>query len=260
MDSTLKPFIHLIDLDAQQRLQVLARAQRAAMKLRDEQLLEHIDSAIEHDRRALDLAATWRNRSAATAPAPGTQGLDEQLAHLLYSMRDLATRARRRAEDTVEKQAAETVLAAVFPRGVAALTSQAYEQRLLSLDRLLSLCAGPLQREVATLGLERLLGRVRNLVTSYRQPTETAVDSNGFDRVKEAEQRGQDNLFALVALVLRRAADNTLRGAHDALLAALTPPAQSAAITTAPAPIAPIAPLAHRASRRTSRAALIRAA
>src|SRR5690606_28997816 len=94
------------------------------------------------------------------------------------------------------------VLQKLFPRGVAAITSQAFEDQDASVEALLEELEGPLAKHVQALGLTPLvkqLGEVRRAFHDALQSDDT--DRITYDEVVGAENVAQETLSQLVVLI-----------------------------------------------------------
>ncbi|EYF08628.1 hypothetical protein [Chondromyces apiculatus] len=205
MDISLGSLIQLHVFPTGRRLWAMQQVERRAAERGFPELSAHAARAAEHDRVTRQLDERWAARQLAHADDP-VQRIDAVIDRTLVALRDGAesqAAVARPGDGTVEKVG--ELLGALFPMGVAAVTSLNYADELTAVERLAGRLRGDLAHLIADLGLGRHADRIVELSTEYRAafdgPRPEPLD---FGLVRAARARGQEMLLQAVAMTLGR--------------------------------------------------------
>ena len=207
MDFALGSLLQLHVFPTGRRLWAMQQLQRRAADRGFPELAAHAARSIEHDRVTRQLDARWAARQ--LGPGQGedpVQRVDAIVDRTLLALRDAAesqAAAARPGDGAAEKVA--TLLRALFPMGVAAVTSMTYADELNAVEAIIARLRGDLAPLVADLSLGRHADRLAELSVEYRAalagPRPEPLD---FGQVRAARARGQEMLLTAIALVLGR--------------------------------------------------------
>lgn len=167
--------------------------------------------AIAWDEKTYALEQRWATKRRSGKPSAkqlrdqnAVQQLDIRLDKALTALRDAGEALTRGADEVEDKDLiadVESFLHAIFPNGVAAVTSAAYDVELVAVKTIVGKLKGDLAPLVQKLGLSLNAERIASLAEKYDAALK-AVDNLDFGAVKAARERGQNYLLRIVARVL----------------------------------------------------------
>lgn len=204
MDCTLAALLSLHAFSTGRRIFAVGLVQLAADKIGFTALSTHCDAALAHDRQTLVLEARWATDKDASQYAPEAREADVLVDVALGALQDsIAAEARDSAPGDPVGEAAAKLLAQLFPKGAAAITTLAYPEELAQVQRILAVLGSadwsPL---VDKLGLSRRVSRLTELEKQYREAIALPSQSVTFAQVKAARSRGQGLMLQAVAMSL----------------------------------------------------------
>jgi hypothetical protein len=205
MNNSLERWIAVYDFSAGRRLFALERVQHAARELGFQELVDHLEAALAHDRLTLHLDGHWNSRHRRRA-RPQSMVVDRMLAKALTGLRRAALLQAESAPpgDPIHEQV-QTFLRAALPRGVFAVAMLPQVDELSVVTHLVQKLEGPLAETVAELGLGRQAARVAELARAFGQALRAAEQPKvSFREVQAARRRGQEYLLEAVAMILGR--------------------------------------------------------
>jgi hypothetical protein len=171
-------------------------------------LVTRIDQALRHEEhvRALDWEWEASKRQQSSDPI---KELDGRLDQTVTAVRDgAASQARGERPDAEITVRVEYFIATLFPAGVPAITHLAYVEQLDRVEFILGKLRGELAPMVVDFGLGRQVERLAGLAAEYRAALESRPTRMRFDVVREARATGQNNLLAIVAIIVARYCDD----------------------------------------------------
>jgi hypothetical protein len=210
-------------------------------------LVAHVDRALEHDLGVRARQHAWqetKNR----APSPAAVKSDIELDRALGSLHDVLAAFAAAPVDAAFKAPAATLLAALFPAGVAALTQRSFEDEQTAVAHLLTRMDGELAPAVEQLGLVPHRESIRAHNEALGAQLGAARPAGvSFDEVDALDVVGQDLVLETVARILGAfpSASESDRAARAALLAPIAEQsddvrrARQRRRTTAPADVDP---------------------
>jgi hypothetical protein len=213
MDATLESLFDLYVFTTGRRLFALRQVRAVAHQLGFAELVKHCDAAISHDTATLDLERRWSGEPAGDTN-PQAQKIDVLVDRTLGAIRDHAVAQTQGApaDDSIHAEAA-AFLKAIFPVSVYAVTSLSYVDELAAVDHILKLCKGDLAPAVKELGLGRLIKRLADLASEYRDALEEPPPSLvEWGRVRAARAEGQGLLLEAVAIIVGKHHGRTPEG------------------------------------------------
>jgi hypothetical protein len=209
----LKPpaLIGLLYCPTGRRIFVFRQLQPIATGLGFTVLEDHLKQAIEKDTQTLLLEQRWAQKRR-TGKLSDKQikaqnevvRIDRRLDRTLSSLRDAAVAQRRGAEEDDKEviEMVDTLLDAIFPNGVVAVTKQTFPEELTSVQEILrKLATDELSLLVKELGLTRIVDRLKKLADKYEAAQKTAGTLD-FGEVRAARQKGQNLLLRAVAKIV----------------------------------------------------------
>lgn len=204
METTPRQLISLVRFTTGRRIYVYRQVRAAAQSLNQPTLVDHIDTAIAHDRNVLDLETRWRTRTPfRRRHAPAAQQVDDRLDLAITALRDVPmSYVRATPVGDPMREAAERFIAEVFPDGVAPITSLPFVDQLAAVEHMLDVIASDVTVEVATLSLGYMVSVVTQLTDEYRTVLDRKTITVEFPDVQAARDIGQDNLSELIAMIL----------------------------------------------------------
>ncbi|MEM9462392.1 MAG: hypothetical protein AAGF11_50050 [Myxococcota bacterium] len=226
MESTLDNLLNLVTLTSDRRIHALEGAHEAAVQLGElDALVARIDAALEQEREIGELDRRW-NRSTGTPADPSVASpmslLDNETDQLLTSIRDTLDAYQHGAQQgTTQQVDAAHFVSVVFPKGVGAITSLPYVQKVAAVERVLQTVNHELSHLSTAFGLVPLNDRLRTLVGEQKEAIDHEPEVLEFATVEAARLRGQHNLLEVVAIILgtfHRHADPDHARAREALL------------------------------------------
>jgi hypothetical protein len=216
MDVALASLLNLYDFSTGRRLFALQQVAKAALLADFKELAAHAHSAVKHDQSTRALETTWAATPAKPKGQAEVQKLDVLVDRALVSIRDTAQAQADGAEDDDEDddeiaKKVETLLTAIFPKGVQAVTQLTFVDELAAVDGILAALKGKkLAPIVADLGLTRQVKRLTKLNAKYRTAQETpAASATSFGDVRGARAQGQEHLLQAVAMILGKYPQST---------------------------------------------------
>lgn len=223
MIGSLFPYVNLRRFLTGRRLFILR--QMLASLYMTPAIAELVEAAIAHDRKTLDLEYLWKQQKADTSTNRGDAvAIDLEIDQVIGAMEsNVRSQIIGSPKDPV-RVAAELVVKDAFPLGSKALTQQAFEEQLASVETLLKRFDGNLQEPAKLLGLGRYLQQLQPLARQFgdelRKRKSVVVRWND---VTAAQAEGQEMLAEVVAVIIgtfhRRDAETT--GRRESLLAEL---------------------------------------
>jgi hypothetical protein len=217
----LAQWINLYILPSGRRLWAHRKVRVEAAQRNLTQLVAHIDHALEHDLGVRSRQHAWQE-SKARGPNPAAVKADIELDRALSSLHGVLAAFAAAPVDAPFKGPAATLLAALFPAGVAALTQRSFEDEQTAVAYLLVRMDGELAPALTQLGLvpHRESIRAHNDALGAQLGAAPAAGVS-FDAVEALDVQGQDLLLETVARVLGAfpSAAEADRAARAALLA-----------------------------------------
>lgn len=162
-------------------------------------------AAIKHDRKTLGLEQEWgADETRPSADADATR-IDNLVDRTLSAIRDAAQAQADGAdpEDEIVPMV-NSFLKAIFPAGVAAITTLPFVEELAVVESIVTKLKGPLKKTVDELGLTRQVKRLAKLAEQYRAALTAPSATLKFGDVRAARARGQDMLLEIVVIILAR--------------------------------------------------------
>lgn len=201
---------NLYELSTGRRIFALGQVRDRALERGIMEVVAHVDAAIDHDRATRQTDTRWAARDQPAAVDAAVKPIDILLDRALSAMRDAAVAQAEvaRPGDGLAEQV-DGFLRAVFPLGVAAVTSLPYVEELAAVEHILEKLQGPQAAAVIELGLTRHAERLAELVTSYRDALCAPPIDLTWDDVRAARARGQELLLEAVALIIALTRDGT---------------------------------------------------
>jgi hypothetical protein len=181
----------------------LAQVQKVAAQVEDTPLSGLLERAIAFEDQALQKEAAWR-RSRNPARNRGEAALhDGKNDRLIGAIGRHLDAALALEDDSAQWKAARQLSDSLFPGGVAALTTQVFEEQLASNDQLIAAMRGDLANEVETLGLKRFVDALAESNEAFRaELSKQEKPEISFDELDAARQEGNRLLRRVVARVL----------------------------------------------------------
>ena len=207
MDTSLPAVLTLNQFSTGRRLFTFYRILEAATKLNATDIVSLAQKAISADEETAKLEQRWAQKrrngkvSAKQAKAQkALQALDSRTDRAITGIRDGAESAIRAADED-EKALIDEVehfLNEIFPNGVAAITSQSYDEESVSVKAIVGRLNGDLAPTVSKIGLTLQVQRLTKLAAQYEEAV-SAVDTLEFGKVRAAREVGQGFLLRLAA-------------------------------------------------------------
>ena len=207
----LSDVLHLLVFPTGRRIFTFYRVYEIAKALPAPAIEALAIEAIAADEKTLALEQRWATkRKSGKASAKqlraqkALQQADIQLDHALSGFRD-AGEALLKGADEIEDQeliaGVESLLHAIFPNGVAAITNAPCDVELVSVKAIVGKLQGELAPLVQKLGLDVHAARIAKLAQKYDEVLK-GTDELDFGAVKAARAVGQNYLLRIVAKVL----------------------------------------------------------
>lgn len=180
--------------------QMRERADRAGL----DQIVGKIDRALLAAGGTQQLELGYAKAKAATSTARGEAAridnmIDEQIS-AIYRLVE-ANRVGDKADPGVK--AAQDILETLFPAGVGAITQQAFEEQLSTMDAMMEVFANRLSEQARTLHLERHLDRLGRLIEDFRAELNLRKARNvTFDQVRGARNELHEQTCKVVATII----------------------------------------------------------
>lgn len=180
--------------------QMRERAQGAGLNT----IVEKIDRTLAVAERTQRLELGYAKAKSSTSAARGEavkidNMIDEQIA-AIYRLVD----ANRIGEDSDPAvKAANEIIETLFPAGIAAITRQAFEEQLSTMDTMMEVFATRLSNQAQTLHLERQLNRLGRLIEDFRAELNlNARRQVTFDQVRGARNELHEQACKVVATII----------------------------------------------------------
>lgn len=218
VDVTLGSLFNLYDFSTGRRLFAMRQVHEQATQRGLADLAAHAASAVEHDRQTRTLDARWTARGVRPAAAndAAAQKVDALVDRALSALRAGAQAqadVARPGDGIAEK--VDQFLRAVFPKGVAEVSSLAYVEELEAVNAIVEKLKGELQPLVVELGLTRQASRLEELAVEYKAALEQPKgDEISFDKVRAARAQGQQLMLEAVAMIAGRFPSNSVGDAE----------------------------------------------
>lgn len=204
-------FFNLNQFPIGRRLYTFHRVYELAHALPAPSVEALVIEAIAWDEKTYTLEQRWATKRRSGKPSAkqtrdqkALQQLDIRLDKTLTALRDAGEALTRGADEVEDKDLiadVEHLLHAIFPNGVAAVTSAPYDVELVAVRTIVGKLQGELAPLVQKLGLTLNAERVVSLAEKYDAALK-AVDDLDFGVVRAARERGQNYLLRIVARVL----------------------------------------------------------
>lgn len=186
-------------------------------------LIRHLDRAKAHDVRTRELESRWAAQTRRGLYPAELGPVDNLVDNILASIRDIAVAQAKGLEPGHElHDEVHRFIDALFPAGVAAITSLPYVDQAAAVEVLLEALQGELAPTVARLGLGLKVERLAELMVTYRRLVDHAQKPLRFATVRAARERGQEYLREIISIIAGTffdADDPAHVAARDALLA-----------------------------------------
>lgn len=223
MRSKTSDYLTILKIDTEPRLHVFEETLNLAEGRELTELLSVIEAAIDHDRETLELEARWSGRKAWTVQhGPEAQELDRRVDAVLSGVSaHLDNQARIYGADHPRAAQAEALRLALFPSGLAYVTQGSFVAESQRVGALMRAAREPERAAaIAELGLADAFARLAELTKAF-QTTIMAAEPLSFERLREAREIGEENLAAVIVLILARFSgrDQASREARSELLA-----------------------------------------
>jgi hypothetical protein len=205
MTADLASLFNLYVFPTGRRLFAHAQVLKLAQQQGIEDLASHASAAIKQDRKTLALEQEWGSDETRPLPDADATRIDNLLDRALSAFRDAAQALADGAdpEDEIIPMV-NSLLKAIFPAGVAAVTTLPFVEELAVVEGILAKLKGPLKKTVDELGLSRQVKRLAKLAEQYRAALTAPSASLKFGDVRAARARGQDMLLETVVIILAR--------------------------------------------------------
>jgi len=204
-DMSLQSLFNLYELSTGRRGFALRQVHQRALALGFQELVDHVALAIEHERQTRQLDLRWAGRETRqTAVDAAVKPVDILVDRALTSLRDSAAAQVDVATpgDGIA-QKVDAFLHALFPPGVAAVTSLSYVEELDAVECIVEKLQGDLAPVVADLGLTRHANRLAALAVEYRTALTTPKpEALTWGEVRAARAQGQEMLLEAVGLIV----------------------------------------------------------
>lgn len=213
MDTSLSVLFHLYQFPTGRRIFALGKVIKAA-GAEHEELVEHCNAAIAHDRKCLALEREWQGLAAKArgkvpavpSPSPTAVKIDALTDRTITAIRDhaMSQTAGAPPDDPIHTTVA-SFLRQVFPsHNLHDVTLLDFVQELAVVDDVLArLKSDALAPTVNELGLSRLVTRLAGLAEQYRDALHAPEpETLTFGQVRAARAEGQDLLLEAVAIIV----------------------------------------------------------
>ncbi|MDI3291208.1 hypothetical protein [Polyangium sp. 15x6] len=227
----LSDFIQLVQFPTGRRTYTFYRVYDIAIALSAPAIAALAAEAIVADEKTLALEQRWATKRRAGTPSAkqlrdqkALQRVDIQLDNALSGLRGAGESLLKGADEDEDKELiadVESLLHAIFPNGVAAITNAPYDVELALVKAIVGKLQGDLAPLVEKLGLGVNAARIAKLAQKYDEALK-AVDNLDFGVVKAAREAGQNYLLRIVAKILGTYDEPT--GDHPQKRAALLAP------------------------------------
>lgn len=227
----LTDFFHLVQFPTGRRIYTFHRVYDIAKALPAPAVDALVAEAIAADEKTFALEQRWATKRRTGKPSAkqvrdqkALQRLDIQLDNALSGFRGAGEALLKGADEDEDKELiadVETLLHAVFPNGVAAITNAPYDVELVAVHAIVGKLQGELAPLVQKLGLDVNAARITKLVMKYDEALKSTDDLD-FGMVKAAREAGQNYLLRIVAKILGTYDEPT--GDHAQKRAALLAP------------------------------------
>jgi hypothetical protein len=205
MNADLASLFNLYVFPTGRRLFAHRQVQNLAEQKAIGDLAAHVAAAIKHDRKTLALEQEWGADETRPPADADAARIDNLVDRALSALRDAAQAQADGAdpEDEIVPMV-NSLLKAVFPAGVAAVTTLPFVEEVEVVEGILTKLKGPLKKAVEELGLSRQVKRLTKLADQYRAALTAPSASLKFGDVRAARARGQDMLLETVVIILAK--------------------------------------------------------
>lgn len=177
-----------------------------------EALVTHIETAITHDKETRAMLHRWAQQKAGPVRKSEARSIDHKIDATLGAIQDVLEGPHKSLPpEHPERQAAETLLAELFPRGVGVHITQSHVDQLSANDLVL----GVLKKHehaaaIEARGLSAYVTRLGELNDSFRKELERdKAPELTFDTVEAHDALGQENLVRVFIKILAEDDDAT---------------------------------------------------
>ena len=169
-------------------------------------IVDYLDQCIEQGYETLRIEFAYEQSRDGVSSARGRAAqLDNELDSLIGSIEQLVRARETGPEDDPVRKASERVQSVIFPRGVAAIIHQSFENQLGVMKMMLEQFRGELSDEVSLLAIEREVDLFEKLVGAFEDELQSPqVPVTTFDQVSEARERLHEYASMAEVLILSK--------------------------------------------------------
>jgi hypothetical protein len=205
MDVSLSALLNFYVFSVGRRLFAVGQVKKIALGKKLKAIANHADVCLAHDRETRALEASYAGQPEASAYSPEARQLDTYVDIALGALRDaIDSHIKVSLPGDPLADLAAKFLTALFPLGVAAVTTLNFVEEVEEVDRIAGVLKDkPYAEVIAGFGLGRYVDRITGLSGQYRAAVEAGAPAKvSFNRVKEANAKGQSLMMELVAMIL----------------------------------------------------------
>lgn len=188
-------------------------------------IVEKIDRALTRAQRTQRLELRYAESKNSPSKARGeAQRIDKMIDEQLVAIYKFVDANRIGDDSEPAVKAAKAILTKLFPAGVGAITQQAFEVQLSTMDTMMEVFATRLSTQVQTLHLERHLNRLGRLIEDFRaELNRNETRSVTFEQVRAARDDLHSQTCKVVAAIIATLDEEDSHTVHqrDQLLAPL---------------------------------------
>jgi hypothetical protein len=204
MEAELTSLIGLQTFSTGRRLRALRQALQVVEGRKDDRLETLLRSAVEEERSVWALeqegVLSGRTLSASLAVSKIDYQVDRALT-AIQGMLDAASRTADQSDPLLKR--IFLLVRALFPKGLAVITTLPFPDELAEVERIVGLLRGPQAATAQELALERCVVRLEQLLPRYREAVAGITpDDRVLDRLRVARERGQRRMLQVVAVIL----------------------------------------------------------
>jgi hypothetical protein len=223
---SLNSLFNIYTFSTGRRMYSMSLVKPIAAARKAKEIVTHIDMALAHDRVTRILDIRWDGRQQLNRGGGKLKAVDGLTDNTITAIRDGAVlQTRGMQPDDPIHGVVEAFLAEALPAGVQAITALPFVDQVSAVDAIVTKLQGPLAPVVKELGLTRQVERLAALAVEYRAALDESTlrsDAIVYEEVREAREKGQQYLLALIVLILATYRDDTPED-EEAREALLTP-------------------------------------
>lgn len=183
----------------------LGQMRKIVDEAREPGLLALIDAAIGQGRRTLGVQREWEDVKSTRSRRRGDASvIDIEFDQAWVALNAMLAGQSLGSLDKEVSEAAKTLSAKVFPRGLGALTQQSFELQLAESQSILEDLETKYASQVRILGLSRHVALIRDIACRFRVELEKNEQKLTWDEVTAQQTRAQEFYAGVIFNVLGR--------------------------------------------------------